>query len=100
VYTDLVTLSSLVSIREVAIAPTLGRENRQRAVGITANLNDGVVLGDAVKKMQEIAPSVLDKDMSITLLGEAKTLAETTRNTAFVFAISLLVVFLDRKSVV
>ena len=32
--------------------------------------------------------------MSITLLGEAKTLAETTQNTAFVFGIALLIVFL------
>jgi hydrophobe/amphiphile efflux-1 (HAE1) family protein len=89
-----ITLSSLVTIQEVAIAPTLSREDRQRAVGVTANLNDGVVLGDAVKMMQEIAPTVLDRDMSITLLGEAKTLAETTQNTAFVFAIAFLVVFL------
>lgn len=89
-----VTLSSLVSIKEVAIAPTLGRENRQRSVGITANLNDGVVLGDAVKEMQAVAPSILEPNMSITLLGEAKTLAETTQNTAFVFGIALFVVFL------
>ena len=89
-----ITLSSLVTIKEVAIAPTLGREDRQRSVGITANLNDGVVLGDAVEKMRGAAASVLDPDMSITLLGEAKTLAETTQNTAFVFAIALLVVFL------
>ncbi|HWK37796.1 MAG TPA: efflux RND transporter permease subunit, partial [Hyphomicrobium sp.] len=86
--------STLVSIKEVAIAPTLSREDRQRAVGVTANLNDGVVLGDAVRKMQEIAPTVLDNDMSITLLGEAKTLAETTQNTVVVFAIAFLVVFL------
>ncbi len=89
-----INLSSLVTIKEVAIAPTLSREDRQRSVGITANLNDGVVLGDAVKKMQALAPSVLDKDMSITLLGEAKTLAETTQNTLQVFAIAFLVVFL------
>lgn len=89
-----VTLSSLVSIKEVAIAPTLGRENRQRSVGITANLNDGVVLSDAVKEMQAVAPTILEPNMSITLLGEAKTLAETTQNTAFVFGIALFVVFL------
>jgi multidrug efflux pump subunit AcrB len=91
---NFITLASLVTIKEVAIAPTLGREDRQRAVGITANLNDGVVLGDAVNEMRAAAATVLDPDMSITLLGEARTLAETTQNTAFVFAISLLVVFL------
>ena len=47
-----ITLSSLVTIKEVAIAPTLGREDRQRSVGITADLNQGVVLGDAVQEMQ------------------------------------------------
>jgi hydrophobe/amphiphile efflux-1 (HAE1) family protein len=89
-----ITLSSLVSIKEVAIAPTLGREDRQRSVGITANLSDGVVLGDAVKEMEAIAPSVIGPNMSISLTGEAKTLAETTQNTALVFGIALLIVFL------
>ena len=89
-----ITLSSLVTIKEVAIAPTLGREDRQRSVGITADLNQGVVLGDAVQQMQAAAKSVLEPNMSITLLGEAKTLAETTQNTAFVFGIALLIVFL------
>ena len=89
-----ITLSSLVTIKEVAIAPTLGREDRQRSVGITADLNQGVVLGDAVQRMQAAAKSVLEPNMSITLLGEAKTLAETTQNTAFVFGIALLIVFL------
>jgi hydrophobe/amphiphile efflux-1 (HAE1) family protein len=89
-----ITLSSLVTIKEVAIAPTLGREDRQRSVGITASLADGVVLGDAVAQMRSVAASVLAPNMSITLLGEAKTLAETTQNTAYVFGIALLVVFL------
>jgi len=91
---NFVTLSSLVSMQEVAIAPTLGRENRQRAVVINANLTEGVVLGDAVAAMRTAAAEVLPPEMSITLLGEAKTLAETTENTLFVFAIAFLVVFL------
>jgi multidrug efflux pump subunit AcrB len=52
------------------------------------------VLGDAVETMRGVAATTLDPDMSITLLGEARTLAETTQNTTFVFAIALLVVFL------
>ena len=89
-----VTLASLVDIKEVAIAPTLGREDRQRAVGITANLSDGTVLGEAVEQMRAAAAEVLEPNMSITLLGEAKTLAETSRNTGFVFGIALVIVFL------
>ncbi len=83
-----------MSIKEVAIAPTLGREDRQRSVGITANLNDGVVLGDAVKEMEAIAPSVLGPNMSITLTGEAKTLARDDAEHGVCLRIALLIVFL------
>ena len=89
-----VSLSSLVTIEENAIAPSLGREDRQRAVPITAGLDEGMVLSDAVEAMRTIAADVLDPTMSTILLGEARTLAETSQNTAFVFAIALLVVFL------
>jgi len=89
-----ITLSSLVTIKEVAIAPSLGREDRQRSVPISANLDEGLALGDAVTAMRAVAAETLEPNMSIILLGEAKTLAETTQNTGFVFAISFLVVFL------
>jgi HAE1 family hydrophobic/amphiphilic exporter-1 len=89
-----ITLSSLVTIKEDAISPSLGREDRQRSVPISANLEEGMVLGDAVTAMRAVAAEVLEPQMSIILLGEARTLAETSQNTAFVFGIALLVVFM------
>ncbi|MDO9382064.1 MAG: efflux RND transporter permease subunit [Hyphomicrobiaceae bacterium] len=89
-----ITLSSLVTIKEVAIAPSLGREDRQRSVPISAQLDEGMVLGEAVTAMRDVANGVIEKDMSILLLGEAKTLSETSQNTGFVFGIALLIVFL------
>ncbi len=44
--------------------------------------------------MRAVAAETLEPNMSIILLGEAKTLAETTQNTGFVFAMAFLVVFL------
>ncbi|MDX2287650.1 MAG: efflux RND transporter permease subunit [Hyphomicrobiaceae bacterium] len=89
-----ITLSSLVELKEVAIAPTLAREARRRSVPVSAQLADGVALGDAVTAMRAIADDVLAPEMSIVLLGEAKTLSETTQSTGLVFAMALLVVFL------
>jgi HAE1 family hydrophobic/amphiphilic exporter-1 len=89
-----ISLSSLVTITENAISPSLGREDRQRSVPITANLDEGMVLSDAVTAMRAIAAEELAPQMSIILLGEARTLSETSQNTAFVFGIALLVVFL------
>lgn len=89
-----VALSTLVKMEEVAIAPTLAREGRRRAVPVSAQLDDGVYLSDAVQALRTVAPEVLGPDMSITLLGEAKTLSETAQSTTFVFAVAFLVVFM------
>jgi hydrophobic/amphiphilic exporter-1 (mainly G- bacteria), HAE1 family len=89
-----INLSALVNIEEVAIAPILAREDRRRAVPITAALEEGVVLNDAVQQMRAVAAETLPADISLTLLGEARTLTETTANTTFVFSIALLIVFL------
>lgn len=89
-----ITLSSLVTMEEVAIAPSLSREDRQRSVPITASLNQDVVLGDAVATMRTVAAPLMDPNMSIILLGEARTLSETSENTALVFSIALIIVFL------
>ena len=89
-----VALSSLVSMQEVAIAPSLGREDRQRSVPISVQLGEGMVLGEAIDVMRQVAGEVIDPNMSILLLGEARTLSETTANTALVFGIALLVVFM------
>ena len=89
-----VALSTLVKMEEVAIAPTLARESRRRAVPVSAQLAEGTYLSDAVTTLRTIAPEVIGPGMSITLLGEAKTLSETTQSTTFVFAIAFLIVFL------
>ncbi|MGE0627004.1 MAG: efflux RND transporter permease subunit [Hyphomicrobiaceae bacterium] len=89
-----VALSTLVRMEEVAIAPTLSRQGRRRAVSLSAQLDEGMYLGNAVASMRAVAADVLPADMSIVLLGEAKTLGDTTQGTAFVFAMAFLVVFL------
>jgi len=89
-----VALSTLVHMEEVAIAPTLSREGRRRAVSVTAQLGDDMYLGNAVDSMRAAAAEVLPPDMSIVLLGEAKTLSDTTQSTAFIFGMAFLVVFL------
>ncbi len=89
-----VALSTLVTMEEVAISPTLARESRRRAVPVSVQLDEGTYLGDAISTLRTIAPEVLGPDMSITLLGEAKTLTETTQSTTIVFAIAFLILFL------
>jgi HAE1 family hydrophobic/amphiphilic exporter-1 len=56
---DFVPLSSLASVREVAVAASLAREQRRRAVPVSAELAEGVRMGDAVIEMRAVAEDVL-----------------------------------------
>jgi hydrophobic/amphiphilic exporter-1 (mainly G- bacteria), HAE1 family len=53
-----------------------------------------VVLGEAVDVKRAAAQVILEPSISITLLGAAKTLTETSANTVLVFAITFFIVFL------
>jgi HAE1 family hydrophobic/amphiphilic exporter-1 len=89
-----VPLSSVATIREVAVAANLSREQRRRAVPVSASLTEGARLGDAVRELRRIAPDVLTGAQSVTLLGEARLLQESNQTTLLVFAFAGLIVFL------
>ena len=91
---DFVPLSSLATVREVAVASNLAREQRRRAVPVSAELAEGVRLGDAVSAMRTLSGEVLEGLQSVTLLGEAKVLQDSNRSTMLVFAFAGLIVFL------
>ncbi|MEM9013678.1 MAG: efflux RND transporter permease subunit [Pseudomonadota bacterium] len=91
---DFVPLSSVASVREVAVASELAREQRRRAVPVSAGLREGVALGDAVEEMRAAADDILDGTLSITLLGEAKVLQDSSAATLAVFAVAALIVLL------
>ncbi|WP_375202039.1 efflux RND transporter permease subunit [Hyphococcus sp.] len=89
-----VPLSSVASIHEMAVAADLRREQRRRAIPVTAPLADGARLGDAVQALRQIAPDLLDGAQSVTLLGEARILEESNKATFLVFGFAAIIVFL------
>ncbi len=90
----MVPLSSVATIRDIAVAANLSREQRRRAVPVTASLADGVALGDAVREMRAAAAETLEGTLSVVLLGEAKLLSDSTNATLLVFGFAALIVFL------
>ncbi len=89
-----VPLSSVASIREAAVASNLAREQRRRAVPVSASLVEGAALGDAVRALREAAPDVLTGAQSVALLGEARALQDSNRATLMVFGFAAIIVFL------
>ncbi len=89
-----VPMSSVATIKEVAVAANLTREQRRRAVPVTASLTEGARLGDAVQELRVAAAENLTGSLSVALLGEARLLDDSTNATLLVFAFAALVVFL------
>ncbi len=87
-------MSSIVSIEEEAVAPSLTREEQQRAVPVTISINDGYDLAQAISDMEEVAAEVLPEGTNVTLLSEAAVLEKTTSNVYMTFLFAILVVFL------
>ncbi|MBT8473661.1 MAG: efflux RND transporter permease subunit, partial [Marinicaulis sp.] len=87
-------LSSVATIKEEAVASNLAREQRRRAVPVSASLGEGVALGDAVTRMRSVAAKNLGEGLSVVLLGEAKVLQDSNQATLLVFLFAAIVVLL------
>jgi multidrug efflux pump len=91
---DLVPLSNLVSLTEVAGPQTLTRVDRLRTITIQSSLAPGVSLGQALDTLQQIASEVLPPEARIGYAGQSKEFRRASNSLYFTFGVALLVVFL------
>jgi len=90
----LVPLSNLITTQEVARPQTLYREDRVRAVTLTASLADGYPLGEALDYMDAVAKEALPGAARTTYRGQSLEFRESSNALYVTFAMALLVVFL------
>lgn len=90
----MVPMSTVVSLQEQAVAPSLARESQLRSVSITASLTPGFALGDALLQAERLAEPLLQDGMRILPLSEAAALDETSNAILLTFGFALLIVFL------
>jgi HAE1 family hydrophobic/amphiphilic exporter-1 len=90
-----VPMSTIATITESAVPPTLRREQQRRAVTVTASLEDGgLALGDAYNRLLEIARPILPEGTAIQPLAEAKTLGEANNGLFLTFGFALVIILL------
>jgi len=89
----LVSIVSLVDLKEEGTAEALSRYNRQRAVTISANIEENYSLADAIKYLENIMEEVAPINQ-ITWKGESEELKETSNEIFIIFALALLTAYL------
>ncbi len=89
----LISLANLVSFKEEGSAKQLARYNRQRAVTISANINEGYTLTEAIKFFEKVMSSEAPKNQ-ITWKGKSEEIKETSNELFIIFALALLTAYL------
>ncbi|MFV3130003.1 efflux RND transporter permease subunit [Niveispirillum sp. KHB5.9] len=91
---QLIPLANLLHVRDVAGPTELNRYNRLRSITITANLNQGAVMGDAIKEIRQAAAEVLPPEARLNFEGAARLQLEASSAIWFAFGMAMLVAFL------
>ncbi|MFD1255071.1 Multidrug resistance protein MdtC [Devosia equisanguinis] len=89
-----VPMSTIATITEAAVPPSLRREQQRRVVTVTASLEDGMAMGDAYAELQRIAAPLLPEGTTLLPLAEAKTLGEANNALFLTFGFALVIILL------
>ncbi len=89
----LISLSNLVSFKEEGSAKELSRYNRQRAITISANINEGYTLTEAMKYFEDVM-SKFAPENQIAWKGKSEEIQETSNELFLIFALSLITAYL------
>ncbi len=91
---ELVQLDNLVTMQESSNPPQLYRFNRYSSAKVSAQLANGVALGDGIKEMERIAAEVLDETYSTSLDGASRQFMESSSTIYQAFFIALAIIYL------
>ncbi|ESZ09025.1 efflux RND transporter permease subunit [Mesorhizobium sp. M1060] len=89
-----VPMSTIATLTERAVPPSLTREQQQPSVAITSNLNGNFALGDALGVAEQIAAPLLPPGSRVLPLAEAATLGETNSAMITIFGFALVIILL------
>lgn len=91
---QLVQLDNLVRVVEKSTPPQLYRFNRFVSATVSANLADGVTIGQGLDEMDKIAAEVLDDSYATDVTGPSKEFRESSNSLLFAFIFALILIYL------
>jgi HAE1 family hydrophobic/amphiphilic exporter-1 len=91
---EMVSLSTLATVTQVASPQRLNHYQRQKAVTLTADVAPGHTLGEVLDFLDGWAADHLPTGMSVDYAGESKDYRDNQGEMALVFGLALLVVYL------
>ncbi|MBI4396525.1 MAG: efflux RND transporter permease subunit, partial [Elusimicrobia bacterium] len=91
---ELIRLSEVVRIEQTPTLQAITRRQRERAIGLFANIAPGKSQAEALGEVQKIAKNVLPKGYRAVLGGGAKTFQESFSSLAFALWLGIIVAYM------
>jgi HAE1 family hydrophobic/amphiphilic exporter-1 len=89
-----VPVSTIATLTERAVAPSLAREQQLRSVALTTGLRADFPLGEAYRTVQQIVEPLLPPGSRIIPLAEAATLGEQSGGMLVIFGFAIVIILL------
>ncbi|MBD3820713.1 MAG: efflux RND transporter permease subunit [Thiotrichales bacterium] len=90
----MVPLSMFVTTKVEGVASSLYRYNRIKSITLSAKLDEGYSLGQALDYLNKLTRKTLPDDATIDYKGDSKDFQSSSSSMAFVFLFGLVVIFL------
>ncbi|WP_019606165.1 efflux RND transporter permease subunit [Teredinibacter turnerae] len=91
---ELIPLANLVKLEEFAVATSLNRYNRTRAITLEADLEAGYSLGEALEYLEDLVRRELPSKAAIDYKGQSQDFKFSGDSMLFAFGLGILVMFL------
>ena len=91
---ELIPLDQLVEIKQHVTLKGITRRDRERAVGIFANVAPGESQAEALSQAQTLANETLPEGYRIVFSGSAQTFTESFRSLLFVLFLGIIVAYM------
>ncbi|HEX9207751.1 MAG TPA: efflux RND transporter permease subunit, partial [Steroidobacteraceae bacterium] len=91
---ELVPLSNLVKLTELAGPTRLNRFDRLRSITVSAALTPGYALGDALKYVEGVVQKEMPPSVKLAYDGQSRELKQSGTQLYWMFVLALVVVFL------
>ena len=91
---NFVRLENILEFKEVTEAKELNRFNKMRSITLSAGLQKGYSLGEAIKHLENISENKLKGNFVIDYKGQSKEYKKSSKQFNFLFVVSLLFVYL------
>ncbi len=91
---ELIPLSKVVTIEKGLALQSISRQDRERAITVSANLPPKASQDKAIKKVQEIAKKHLPPDYRIAISGNSQTYQESFQGLIFALLLGIIVAYM------